>query len=228
VQDETIDIATDAEPADETPIATTTAYGPDGTVTTTAGSDDDNAVPTDAVPTDVVAAASDSDDGDLAVKDEGEFDDPTAVDPATEEPLDSTSAADEPATETTAPEVVAVPVPVGSAVGDEDGKPENGKVDASGDKLPGSVTAPELGSLFGEADAQGFQDRWREVQLRFVDSPKEATVEAAKLVDEAVDQLTASLKSQKDQVAHDNSNDTEQLRVELRGYREILNRVLKL
>jgi hypothetical protein len=248
VQDETIDTATDGTPADDTPVATTTTYGPDGTVTTTAGSADDEDFPTD------------SDDSDPAVKDEGGFDDPTAVDPATEEPLDSTpdepAAADEPAAVDEPAEVAAVSdystpetaatdddstagaeavpvivaVPVGSAADADDKSADDKSADdkSSGDKLPGSVTAPELGSLFAASDAQSFQDRWREVQLRFVDSPKEATAEAAKLVDEAVDQLTASLKAQKDQVAIENSEDTEQLRVELRGYRDILNRVLTL
>jgi hypothetical protein len=60
-----------------------------------------------------------------------------------------------------------------------------------------------------------------------VDSPKDAATEAAGLVDEAVDQLTASLKSQKDGL-HSDSDDTEKLRIELRGYRDILNRVLSL
>ena len=73
--------------------------------------------------------------------------------------------------------------------------------DSDADKKPGSVTAPDLGSLFGSDDAQAFRDRWRDVQLRFVDSPKEATTEAARLVDEAVDKLTASLRAQKDQLS---------------------------
>ena len=57
---------------------------------------------------------------------------------------------------------------------------------------------------------------------------KEATSEAARLVDEAVDKLTASLKSQKEALSGDNGEDTEKLRVELRGYRDILNRILDL
>jgi hypothetical protein len=82
-------------------------------------------------------------------------------------------------------------------------------------------------SLFGN-DAQSFQERWRDVQLRFVDSPKEATAEAAKLVDEAVDKLADSLRSQKGQFGGESSEDTEKLRVELRGYRDILNRIIAL
>ncbi|WP_306215451.1 prolipoprotein diacylglyceryl transferase [Actinoplanes sp. RD1] len=82
-------------------------------------------------------------------------------------------------------------------------------------------------AFFAEGDVQGFQERWREVQLRFVDSPKEAAEEAAKLVDEAVDKLTASLRAHKDELAGEH-DDTEALRVQLRGYRDVLNRILGL
>jgi hypothetical protein len=117
----------------------------------------------------------------------------------------------------TAPVVAAVPVAAVSAEatpGDEPAK-------------PGSVEEKSVESFFGADAAKGFQERWRDVQLRFVDSPKDATAEAAGLVDEAVDQLTASLKGQKDGLLSD-SDDTEKLRVELRGYRDILNKVLSL
>jgi hypothetical protein len=147
------------------------------------------------------AVAADSDAGrreDAALRDEGGFDDPKAVDPATSEPL-------------TTDESVA---PVAAAATTTDSK-------------PGEVTAPQMTSLFGN-DAQSFQERWRDVQLRFVDSPKEATAEAAKLVDEAVDKLADSLRSQKGQFGGESSEDTEKLRVELRGYRDILNRIIAL
>jgi len=127
---------------------------------------------------------------------------------------DADSTTDVQEDELAAGEPVPVPVPVGAA-------------DTAGAAKPGSVSEPDLGSLFGEADAQSFQERWRDVQLRFVDSPKDATAEAAALVDEAVDKLTASLRARKDSVSND-SDDTEELRVALRGYREILNNVLGL
>ena len=71
-------------------------------------------------------------------------------------------------------------------------------------------------------------DRWRDVQLKFVDSPKEATTEAAGLLDEAVEKLATSLRDQKAKLHQVDSDDTETLRVELRGYRDILNRILGL
>ncbi len=147
---------------------------------------------------------------DEPVKDDGTFDAPVAVEPATGESLDkdedeATPVADE------SPDADAVPV--AAAVDSDAGK-------------PGSVTAPELDRLFPDGDT--FVERFRDIQLTFVDSPKEATAQAAALVGEVVDALTNTLKEQKDALAANASDDTEQLRVELRGYREMLNRLLAL
>ena len=202
---------------------------------------------------------------DSALKDDGGFADPQAVDPVTDKPLDSDSSDDSSSSDDStaahngadpaadAPVVAAVPVAaaaipaatVAPVATDATDAPETSAASAplhsladsdvpavaaatATDSKPGSVTAPDLGSLFGADDAQSFHDRWRDVQLRFVDSPKEATSEAARLVDEAVDKLTASLKSQKEGLSGDHGEDTEKLRVELRGYRDILNRILDL
>ena len=143
---------------------------------------------------------AESDTGPL--KDDGGFDDPQAVDPVTETPLDQDSEPGQSTPDSTPPAVVAAPVPT-AAVG-----------------TPGPAD-----TLFDQDDARAFQERWRDVQLRFVDSPKEAAADAAKLVDEAVEKLTAGLRAQRDGL-HNDTEDTEQLRVQLRGYREILNRIL--
>jgi hypothetical protein len=90
---------------------------------------------------------------------------------------------------------------------------------------PGSVPAPALDRLFSDGDS--FAERFRDIQLRFVDSPKEATADAATLVGEAVEKITSALNSQKDALGGD-SDDTEQLRVQLRGYRDLLNRLTGL
>ena len=138
-------------------------------------------------------------DRDPALKDEGTFDDPRAVDPDTHRALDD-------AAEPTQSPPVVTPVATGTAAGSPGGTP----------------------SLFDADDARSFQERWRDVQLRFVDSPKEATAEAAGLLDEAVDRLAAGLRAQKSRLAGDGTEDTEKLRVELRGYRDMLNRILDL
>jgi hypothetical protein len=167
-----------------------------------------------------------TDETDDTLKDEGTFDSPEAVEPATGEPLDDADAEDKDEVNGTplavepepvplpslepvdVPVVAAVPVPVETA------------------STPGSTPAPALDKLF--ADGDDYADRFRDIQLRFVDSPKEATTEAAALVGEAVDKLTAALTAQRDALSGGDTEDTEKLRVELRGYRDLLNRLRAL
>ncbi|GAA4598572.1 hypothetical protein BJY16_002763 [Actinoplanes octamycinicus] len=81
--------------------------------------------------------------------------------------------------------------------------------------------------FFPEAETQPLRDRWRDIQLRFVDDPKATTGEAAALVDETIEKLTASLRQHRGSLAS-GADDTEALRVELRAYRDILDRLLGL
>ncbi len=184
------------------------------------------------------------------LKDEGGFDDPKAVDPATDQPLDG-SAGDgdrrtgpDAATTTDAgtktdagplkddggfddPKVVD---PVTDRPLDADRTPADSPSDSTPPAaVPAAAAAPAAkpDTLFDQEEARAFQERWRDVQLRFVDSPKDAAADAAGLVDEAVEKLTASLRSQREGLT-DDTEDTERLRVQLRGYRDILNRVLSL
>ncbi|WP_433793697.1 hypothetical protein [Actinoplanes sp. CA-252034] len=94
---------------------------------------------------------------------------------------------------------------------------------------PAAGTTAEPGALpfFPTADTQPLRDRWRDVQLRFVDDPKGATGDAAGLVDEAVDKLSQALRDHRGSFAK-GTDDTEALRVELRSYRDILDRLLGL
>jgi hypothetical protein len=163
------------------------------------GFDDPKAVDP-ATETPLESSASDGNTADAApLKDDGDFDDPKVVDPATGTPIDSAPPAD-----------AAVPVAAAAAA-----------------VTTPSSTADKSGNLFDQDDARTFQERWRDVQLRFVDSPKDAAGDAAKLVDEAVEKLSASLRSQREALNND-TDDTEQLRVQLRGYRDMLNRILSL
>ena len=200
-------------PLDDVPpgIAhTTTTYGPDGTVVTTA-----DPATADPATTDPATAT-------------------TAVEAAGETAVGATAAAGTPAE--SAAEAAPTPGETAAEAPGETDAPTLGETDAQtlGETAaeapaakPGAVPAPAGGALFGEADAKDFQDRWREVQLRFVDSPQDAAAEAATLVDEAVDKLSASLTARTNAVSHD-SADTEELRVAIRAYRDILNRILAL
>jgi hypothetical protein len=263
------------------------------------GTDETPASPSsDSASSDSDSASVDSDavslDGEAAVRDEGTFDSPEAVDPATGEKLDSSHDApddssrdashdepvdlslDEPTDSSHEPVAVAAdeddtakdraeadaeaeeaieearadetqaqingapvavdpePVPALATESTDDTTPAASDVEAvtvvaavpvEAAATPGSVPAPALDRLF--ADGDSFAERFRDIQLRFVDSPKEATADAAALVGEAVDKVTAALNSQKEALGGD-SDDTEQLRVQLRGYRDLLNRLSAL
>jgi hypothetical protein len=162
------------------------------------------------------------------LKDDGGFDDPKAVDPATDQPLDG-SADDESRTETQAA-AVKDDDPVVEPDADDNRSADIAPpvvVPVAAAAAPATASAAPAETLFDRNDAQAFQERWRDVQLRFVDSPKDAAADAAKLVEEAVERLTAALRSQREGLHHD-TDDTEQLRVQLRGYRDMLNRILGL
>jgi hypothetical protein len=125
-------------------------------------------------------------------------------------PVETTPASDETGTPA---EVEAAPaVPVGAAE------------TATGAK-PDPSAAPVGDKLFTDGDS--FAERLRDIALNFVDDPKDATAQAGALVDEAIDKVTSALKAQKDALAGE-GDDTERLRVELRGYRDILKRISSL
>ncbi|GIJ80792.1 hypothetical protein SAMN05443287_10388 [Micromonospora phaseoli] len=107
---------------------------------------------------------------------------------------------------------------------DPDAQSPNG-----GTATAGAVVPAGAATLFDEPTAQGFRDRWRDVQLRFVDDPKAAVGEAQSLVDEAMEALSAALAEHKNKLGgwqEAASADTEQLRVAVREYRDFLDRVL--
>ncbi|WFE31816.1 hypothetical protein [Micromonospora sp. WMMD975] len=100
----------------------------------------------------------------------------------------------------------------------------------AGAERPASGAVPgDAATLFAPDAAQGFRDRWRDVQLRFVDDPQAAVGEAESLVEEAIEALSTALREQRSRLGawqESGSSDTEQLRVAVRGYRDFLDRVL--
>ncbi|MGB2570174.1 hypothetical protein ACPFP2_17210 [Micromonospora citrea] len=103
-------------------------------------------------------------------------------------------------------------------------------VGTAGATSPAGANVPTHAATLFEAEAaQSFRDRWRDVQLRFVDDPRAAAGEAQSLVEEAIQALSAALSAQKRQLGgwqDAGSADTEQLRVAVRQYRDFLDRVL--
>ncbi|MFG1653511.1 hypothetical protein ACGFIE_26620 [Micromonospora sp. NPDC049275] len=103
-------------------------------------------------------------------------------------------------------------------------------LESAGTSRPaGSTVAAEPATLLDGDTAQGFRDRWRDVQLRFVDDPHAAAGEAQALVEEAIQALASALAAQKNTLGgwqDAGSADTEQLRMAVRNYRDFLDRVL--
>lgn len=108
-------------------------------------------------------------------------------------------------------------------------------VAGSGELLPGEVPT-ELVALFDGAVAQGFRDRWQQLQLRFVDDPHTVAAQAGVLADEvattlrdAVDQHRMALEDwQSDDGVDAHFGDTERLRVAVRRYRDFVDRLLAM
>jgi hypothetical protein len=78
--------------------------------------------------------------------------------------------------------------------------------------------------------AERFRDRWRDVKAVFVDDPADAVRQAGTLSCEAIDELTAALGRLRRELdgAWDEGRetDTERLRVALRGYGSLIDRIL--
>ncbi|AEV82143.1 hypothetical protein ACWT_1127 [Actinoplanes sp. SE50] len=168
----------------------------------------------------------DEDPVDVALDDRGTFDDPVVVEePVVEEPAaeavrDERAGDENRATLTETDPVVAVAEPI-------EAEPVAEPVVAVAG-VPGQTpTAAGPSPFFPESETQPLRDRWREVQLRFVDDPKATTGEAAALVDETIEKLTSSLRAHRGSLAT-GADDTEALRVEFRAYRDILDRLLGL
>jgi hypothetical protein len=94
-------------------------------------------------------------------------------------------------------------------------------------------TGDGTGPLLDPETAQRLRDRWRDVQLRFVDDPRAALGEARGLVGEAVDSLTTALTEQRSRLDTDggagtdgDAGETERIRVAIRHYRDFLDRVV--
>ncbi|MBN6053920.1 hypothetical protein JYK22_18410 [Nonomuraea sp. RK-328] len=110
---------------------------------------------------------------------------------------------------------------------DSDGTPGTG---VDGGAKP-SHAAPADIVLFDQDPAE-VQARWRELQAGFVDDPGDAVQRADGLVGEVVEALTSALTSRTGELRQrwsgSDDNDTEQLRLALREYRTVLERLLAL
>ncbi|GAA0998498.1 hypothetical protein GCM10009555_097850 [Acrocarpospora macrocephala] len=85
---------------------------------------------------------------------------------------------------------------------------------------PEAVTIPEQRSPADEID---FDARWHDIKAGFVDDPRDSVEKADALIDEAVTALAARRQALVD--SWKNHNDTEQLRLALREYRSLFDKL---
>jgi hypothetical protein len=156
----------------------------------------------------------------VAAADDGTFESPR------DEAVTGSTVDEPPAALSDVDEVEAVPavVPVPEATAEPARTSENGEL------LPGAVESAPLAGFWPEGVADGLRERWRDVQLRFLDEPRAAAEEAKSLVGEAVTALSNGLSARADELHGwlEGNGDTEELRVAVRRYRDLLDRLFSL
>jgi hypothetical protein len=84
--------------------------------------------------------------------------------------------------------------------------------------------------LLGDEDTESFQARWREIQVRFVDEPRDSVKDADGLVAELMQRLAGSFSEERNRLEGEwergSEVSTEDLRVALKHYRSFFNRLL--
>ncbi len=166
--------------------------------------------------------------------DEGVLDDETVADEeptgADEGPIvlgardthDHTDETDEPAAE---------PEPASDTHDDTDETEETAAAaDTASDTPPTTGDGFSVEHLIGPADAERFNGEWHDVKASFVDDPSDALQRASALSSQVLDELTASLgrlrQDLDDRWNDGDGPDTERLRIALRGYGSLIDRIL--
>jgi hypothetical protein len=104
---------------------------------------------------------------------------------------------------------------------------------ASAEMMPGdadSELAP-MAVLIPADVAEQLRARWQQLQLRFIDNPRQTADHAQELVGQVVDALTSALASQRDSLddwKDGRGEDTEILRAAVMRYRDFFDRLLGL
>jgi hypothetical protein len=111
-----------------------------------------------------------------------------------------------------------------------DEAPANSSVDADSARAESDETPHEQEPLLTEDQTVGFTTRWREIQVGFVDEPRESVAQADTLVADLMQQLAASFSDERERLERQwDSGDnvsTEDLRVALTRYRSFFDRLL--
>lgn len=90
----------------------------------------------------------------------------------------------------------------------------------------------QLAALFPPQVASDFRTRWDQVQISFVDDPRQAVQQADELVAQVMKSLAANFAEQRSRleagIGHGGEVNTENLRMALHSYRSFFQRLLSL
>jgi polyhydroxyalkanoate synthesis regulator phasin len=88
------------------------------------------------------------------------------------------------------------------------------------------------GELFSASERDELEEKWNDIQARFVDEPRGSVEEANALVSDLMDRLVSSFSEQRDRLEEqwDRGDDvsTEDLRIVLMRYRSFFGRLLEV
>jgi hypothetical protein len=123
----------------------------------------------------------------------------------------------------------------GTATGDTGTSGAYGATDTGSDTTAATRTGGDTGTGDGDAapllaDAEGFQARWEEIQVRFVDEPRGAVEDADALVATVMQRLAEGFAQERERLegqwGRGEDISTEDLRVALQRYRSFFRRLL--
>lgn len=114
-------------------------------------------------------------------------------------------------------------IPLGPAEGSRP-RANGGRQEDGGRELPLA--------LFGSDEAQKFRSRWENIQIGFVDEPRQSVERADELVAEVINRLAEMFATQRRELEPNlgtgDDLSTEDLRVALRRYRSFFDRLLTI
>jgi hypothetical protein len=103
--------------------------------------------------------------------------------------------------------------------------------EAAEELAPGEVPAETVAAFWQMEVVDGFRDRWQLIQLRFIDDPRQAAEQAQALVTDVIQGFADAAGRRRDELNRWQSaqlDDTEELRMTVRRYRDLLDRLLAL